>query len=97
MVKFNTSIDNIEEYYLKHSVNTLHMKVRKESFISVIKNLLPWEDLSIGFQTRITRYPDVYNSDFWYYFTNIYAKYNAVRLAKECDGCELISQSLAKT
>ena len=34
--------------------------------------MLPWEDLLIGFQTKIKRFQDIYNVDFWYHFTNIY-------------------------
>jgi CMP-N-acetylneuraminate monooxygenase len=38
----------------------------------VVANGLPWEDLSIGFQCRVDRAPDVYNSDFWFHFTNVH-------------------------
>ncbi len=48
------------------------IKVRQDSFLWVINNRMPWEDLSIGFQCRIDRVPDVYNVDFWHYFTNVY-------------------------
>ena len=50
----------------------LLIKVRQDSFNWVVKNKYPWEDLSIGFQCRIYRNPDVYNVDFWDYFTNVY-------------------------
>jgi hypothetical protein len=30
------------------------------------------EDLSIGFQCRIDRDPDIYNVIFWDHFTNVY-------------------------
>ena len=52
--------------------NILHIKVRQDSFVWVIDNKMPWEDLSIGFQCRIDRIPDIYNVDFWHYFTNVY-------------------------
>lgn len=50
----------------------LLVKVRKDAFWPVIRDHLPWEDLSIGFQCRIDRKPDVYNSDFWFHFTNVH-------------------------
>ncbi len=52
--------------------NILHIKVRQDSFVWVIDNKMPWEDLSIGFQCRIDRVPDIYNVDFWHHFTNVY-------------------------
>jgi CMP-N-acetylneuraminate monooxygenase len=54
------------------SFNLLHIKVRQDSFLWAINNHMPWEDLSIGFQCRIDRVPDVYNVDFWDHFTNVY-------------------------
>jgi CMP-N-acetylneuraminate monooxygenase len=50
----------------------LQIKVRREELIGIILNRRPWEDLSIGFQCRVYRKPNVYNSEFWYYFTNVY-------------------------
>ena len=50
----------------------LLVRVRKDSLWHVIANGLPWEDLSIGFQCRVDRSPDVYNSDFWFHFTNVH-------------------------
>jgi CMP-N-acetylneuraminate monooxygenase len=50
----------------------LNLKVRRDSFNWVIKNNIPFEDLSIGFQCRIERFPDIYNVKFWDHFTNIY-------------------------
>jgi CMP-N-acetylneuraminate monooxygenase len=52
--------------------NVLHIKVRQDSFLWVVNNKNPWEDLLIGFQCRIDRVPDVYNVDFWHHFTNVY-------------------------
>lgn len=52
----------------------LHIKVRAASLWQVVKNLKSWEELSIGFHCRIHRKPDVYNSDFWYHFSNVYIK-----------------------
>jgi len=56
----------------------LQIKVRKEELFDVICNGKPWEDLSIGFQCRIFRVPNIYNSEFWFYFTNIYVGKNVV-------------------
>jgi len=38
----------------------------------VLKNNMPFEDMSIGFQCRIDRVPDFYNVAFWNHFTNVY-------------------------
>lgn len=43
----------------------LRMRVRADSFRHVLREGLPWEDLSIGFQARFYRTPDLYNFDFW--------------------------------
>jgi len=55
-----------------HSIRKLRIKVRQDSFNWVLKNNLPFEYLVIGFQCRIDRNPDIYNVQFWDYFTNIY-------------------------
>lgn len=52
----------------------LLIKVRATSLWQVIQHQKSWEELSIGFHCRIHRKPDVYNSDFWYHFSNIYIK-----------------------
>lgn len=48
----------------------LRMKVRTDVYRYVIMNSLPWEEISIGFQARFYREPDVYNFDFWDHFQN---------------------------
>ena len=78
------------------NLNVLELKVRKEAFLEVIDDKLPWEDLLIGFQTRVSRIPDVYNANFWYFFTNVYVKKYAMRRIEECSGCTLIEQKLDK-
>lgn len=50
----------------------LNIKVRKDSFLWVIENNMPFEDLLIGFQCRIDRVPNIYNVKFWDHFTNKY-------------------------
>ena len=64
-----------KEKWEKDSINSnsqLLIKVRQDSFNWVVKNKYPLEDLSIGFQCRIDRNPDVYNVKFWNHFTNVY-------------------------
>ncbi len=67
------------------------IRVRRPSLAQVIHNGLPWEDLSIGFQCRVHRTPDIYNSDFWFYFTNEYigtevAQASASEQNENCNG-----------
>ena len=50
----------------------LRIKVRQDSFCWVLQNNLPFEDLSIGFQCRLDRVPDIYNIRFWDHFTSVY-------------------------
>ena len=65
--------DLIKDLYIAHSrARHLHIKVREDSFCWVLKNNMPFEDLSIGFLCRITRVPDIYNVAFWNHFTNVY-------------------------
>jgi CMP-N-acetylneuraminate monooxygenase len=64
---------SIRYLYLQNSkMRHLRIKVREDSFSWVLKNNMPFEDLSIGFQCRIDRVPDIYNVEFWNYFTNVY-------------------------
>jgi hypothetical protein len=46
------------------------MKVRTSVFRYVLLNGLPWEEISIGFQARFYREPDIYEFDFWNHFQN---------------------------
>ena len=65
--------DSIKDLYIQSNrIRHLHIKVREDSFSWVLKNNMPFEDLSIGFQCRIDRKPDIYNIKFWNYFTNVY-------------------------
>lgn len=50
----------------------LFISVRYMPLWTVIGRGLPWEELMVGYQCKIWRKPDVYNSDFWFYFTNNY-------------------------
>ena len=69
----------------------LVLKVRKESFLNTIYNKLPWEDLSIGFQCKVLRYPNLYNVNFWHHFTNIYTTSTNVRSITDCGSCESLN------
>ena len=64
--------NKIENDALSSELRYLQIKVRASELARVIKEGKPWEDLSIGFQCRIYRQPNIYNSEFWFYFTNVY-------------------------
>ena len=65
--------ESIKDLYVQNSIlRHLNIKVRQDSFLWVIQKNMPFEDLSIGFQCRIDRTPDVYNVEFWNHFTNVY-------------------------
>ena len=68
--EFNWEI--IKSEYNSPEISKLRIKVRKNSFDWVLKNNSPFEDLSIGFQCKIDRVPDIYNVNFWNHFTNNY-------------------------
>jgi hypothetical protein len=53
-------------------INQLYIRVRSECLYYVICDMRPWEDFFLGMQCMIHRTPDHYNSDFWFYFTNVY-------------------------
>ena len=64
---------SIKGLYVQNSkIRYLHIKVREDSFSWVLQNNMPFEDLSIGFQCRVDRKPDIYNVKFWDHFTNVY-------------------------
>ena len=49
-------------------VRQLRMSVRRDAFRHVLARGKSWEELSIGFQARFFRSPDVYAFDFWDHF-----------------------------
>ena len=74
LCKFLTS-KNVDMSYLRQlspNLRLLWIRVRMKPFSYVLINGLPWEDLSIGFQCRVNRFPNVYNSKFWDHFSNHY-------------------------
>ena len=88
-----SKISKFTKSFLKKDLNykKLVLKVRKESFLNTIYNKLPWEDLSIGFQCKILRNPNLYNVNFWHHFTNIYTTSINVRSVTECSSCESLN------
>ena len=62
---FNSSFDD--------SYRILTMKVRSIVFRYVLLKKLPWEEISIGFNARFSRTPDVYNQGFWNHFQDYFA------------------------
>ena len=83
------------EELIEHKVGykVMKLKVRTEVFMCAIENKLPWEDISIGFQMRVTREPNEYESDFWYYFTNVYIGKENFRYSSFCGSCTIIDQN----
>jgi CMP-N-acetylneuraminate monooxygenase len=60
--------------------------------LNTIYNKEPWEDLSIGFQCKIERNPNEYNTKFWYHFTNKYITNKNIRFSSPCYSCDSINQ-----
>lgn len=83
-INFNYKKNNNKKY--------LNIKCRIESFLNTLYNKEPWEDLTIGFQCLIYRYPNIYNVDFWYHFSNIYVTKKNVRSITNCNNCDKINQ-----
>ena len=75
-------------------IRLLNLKIRKETFIYTIKNKMPWEDILIGFQCRVVRNPNIFNSNFWYHFSNIYINSSQKKSISECNRCELFTQKV---
>ena len=73
------------------SKKILYLKCRKESFLHTVYNMNPWEDLLIGFQCKVKRFPNSYNVNFWNHFTNIYIKSKNIRKVNNCNSCEKIN------
>jgi CMP-N-acetylneuraminate monooxygenase len=87
-------LNNLDDIIEKHSTRkVLTLKIREEILMCVINNMLPWEDFSIGFQSRIKRHPNIYESDLWFHFTNIYITKKNFRFSSFCGGCTVINQN----
>ena len=77
----------------KEGFKVMKLSVRREIITCVIENKLPWEDFSIGFQMRVERSPNEYESDFWYHFTNVYINAEHFRYSPYCGSCTVINQN----
>ncbi len=86
-------IDESELIDEKDSYKVMKLKIRSEILMCTIENKLPWEDISIGFQMRATRIPNEYESNFWYYFTNVYIVEKNFRNSSYCGACTIIDQN----
>ena len=87
-------INKISEVIKNKQKKILHLKIRKEAFINCIRNGKSWEDLLIGFQVKVSRDPNIFNSEFWHYFSNNYVSKKRVKSLSKCNGCEVITQNL---
>lgn len=79
---------------LQSKNNYLFMKIRKESFLNTIYNKRSWEDISIGFQNKQFRKPNIYNSKFWFHFSNVYVGNKYVQSRTDCSNCVLLNQDI---
>tara|TARA_B110000858_G_scaffold73514_1_gene85466 strand:+ start:2488 stop:4191 length:1704 start_codon:yes stop_codon:yes gene_type:complete len=79
---------------LQSKNNYLFMKIRKESFLNTIYNKRSWEDISIGFQNKQFRKPNIYNSKFWFHFSNVYVSNKYVQSRTNCSNCVLLNQDI---
>ncbi|MFM2392583.1 MAG: hypothetical protein RLZZ546_560, partial [Bacteroidota bacterium] len=66
--KLDREIINMLRKQTKNNIELL--RVRQGSLQGVFEQGLPLEDLSIGFQIKMLRDPNVYNFKFWDFFTN---------------------------
>ena len=79
---------------LQSKNNYLFMKIRKESFLNTIYNKRSWEDISIGFQNKQFRKPNIYNNKFWFHFSNVYVNNKYVQSRTDCSNCALLNQDI---
>jgi CMP-N-acetylneuraminate monooxygenase len=79
---------------LQSKNNYLFMKIRKESFLNTVYNKRSWEDISIGFQNKQFRKPNIYNSKFWFHFSNVYVSNKYVQSRTDCSNCTLLNQDI---
>ena len=72
IMEFDDNYDAIIRKLSNPNCNNIELlKVRASSLVGAFNRGLPLEDLSIGFQIKIFRIPNVYNFNFWNHFTNI--------------------------
>ena len=87
VISFDEIVKDLEGY------KTMQLSIREEIFAAVVQNKLPWEDFSIGFQMRVIRYPNEYESKFWYHFTNIYINAIHYKSDPNCGACSVLNQN----
>jgi CMP-N-acetylneuraminate monooxygenase len=72
------SAGDVDEQYVQDAPDSsaelrrMRIRIRIGSLMRLAADGLPWEDALIGFQCRMHRTPDIYNSRFWFHFTNSY-------------------------
>jgi hypothetical protein len=74
LIEYKSNINNneiISKLKNPNANNIELLTVRASSLIGALSRGLPLEDLSIGFQIKMFRVPNVYNFKFWNHFTNI--------------------------
>lgn len=69
----NQELTSLPDFESSKNLRYLRLKLRRYSLAYTLRNGLPWEEFSIGFQARFTRHPNVYNFSFWDYFQNSFA------------------------
>ena len=74
----------LEDIRIDDGTRRIVLNVRTAAFGRIVREFLPWEDFMIGFQARLLRWPNVYNSQMWYYFTNEYIADFARKAAFDC-------------
>lgn len=85
----------LQKIHNETGARVTYAHIRTPAFVETIRDLLPWEDLFIGFQARFDRVPNVYDSDFWYHFTNVHIKQRARRAISDCGGgCSRIGEAV---
>lgn len=88
-------VPNVLDVHRETGARVTFAKIRTPAFVETIRELLPWEDLLIGFQARIDRAPNIYDSEFWFHFTNVHIKQKARRAISNCGGsCRRIEEVL---
>ena len=78
----------------ENNLRYLDLKIRRETFINTINNKLPWEDILIGFQCKVKRYPNIFSANFWYYFSNIYIHSEKKKYVSQCNRCDVFTQKV---
>ena len=57
-------------------------------------NKKSWEDMSIGFQNKQYRKPNIYNNKFWFHFSNNYVAKKHVTALTDCSNCVSLKEDI---